>query len=132
MMQGRDAVGTILSIEDDQTTINILRIFLERCGYVFYGANSAVDGLEMAHEMQPDVIIMDLLMPEVSGWEAIEILKRDRDISHIPIIVLSALSNADAKRRAFEAGCDVYLSKPIRFDELKDYIDLVCAFSAAA
>ena len=122
-------MGIILSIEDDSTISNILRIFLERFGYRFYSATSAVAGLEMAYETNPDVIIMDLLMPEMNGWEVIERLREDSDI---PIIVLSALNDSDSKNRAFEAGADAYLTKPFRFDNLKDSIDDVFESPGAA
>lgn len=122
-------MGIILSIEDDSTISNILRIFLERFGYRFYSTTSAVAGLEIAYETNPDVIIMDLLMPEMDGWEVIE---RLREASDIPIIVLSALNDSDSKNRAFEAGADAYLTKPVRFDTLKDRIDDVFESSGAA
>jgi CheY-like chemotaxis protein len=123
-------MSTILSIEDDMTTMNILQLFLERFGYKFYGTTSAAAGLEMAHEAKPDVIIMDLLMPEISGWEAIERFKEDPYVSHIPIIVLSAFTDRDSKTRAFEAGADSYLTKPFRFYDLKGHIDDLIEFSA--
>jgi putative two-component system response regulator len=124
-------MGTILSIEDDMTTMNILRLFLERFDYEFYGATSAAAGLEMAHATKPDVIIMDLLMPEISGWEAIERLKGDSKVAHIPIIVLSALTDSASQTRAFEAGANSYLMKPFRFYDLKRRIDDLLELSAA-
>lgn len=113
---------TVLSIEDDPHHSRILSLFLEKLGYEVMAAASASEGLQLARQTTPAVIIVDLLLPEVDGWDFIETVKADAALSHIPVIVLSALSSGDAKKRAFDAGCDAYITKPIQLENLQEWL----------
>ena len=113
---------TIVSIEDDPHHSRILELFLQQLGFQVVSAANAEDGLRLARETLPDAIFVDLLLPETDGWEVIKSLKQDEALAPIPVIVLSALSANHAKQRAFEAGCNAYITKPIQLDVLRDWL----------
>jgi DNA-binding response OmpR family regulator len=113
-------VKTIVAIEDDPHHSRILGLFLTQLGFEMLATADAEEGLNAARENQPAAIIVDLLLPDIDGWELISIIRSDEALADIPIIVLSALSAGHAKKRAFEAGCDAYITKPIQIDDLKD------------
>ena len=113
---------TVLAIEDDPHHSRILGLFLDQLGFEMIAATSANEGLQLAQEVAPAVIIVDLLLPEIDGWDLIRALKSHAMLAHIPIIVLSALSAGHAKQRAFDAGCDAYITKPIQMDDLREWL----------
>jgi len=115
-------VKTVVAIEDDQHHSRILGLFLDQLGYDMLAVDTADEGMQLARESTPDAIIVDLLLPGIDGWELISRIKTDPELAHIPVIVLSALSAAHAKKRAFDAGCDAYITKPIQMDDLRDWL----------
>ena len=125
-------MARILCIDDNELGSNLVRLYLDRVHHESVHVGSGAEGLVKAREILPDVIIVDLMMPKVTldGWDTISALKNDHKLAHIPVIALSALSILQAKERAFEAGCDAYLSKPSTPAELKACIDEVLAKSA--
>ena len=124
-------MAKILCIDDNELGSTLVRLYLDRVQYESVHAGSGKEGLAKAREIKPDVIIVDLMMPKVTldGWDTISALKSDNELAHIPVIALSALSIFQAKARAFEAGCDAYLSKPSTPAELKACIEKVLAKS---
>ena len=122
---------TVLVVDDEPDSAEIVQALLEVYGAHVLTAANGRDGLEMIRRHRPRFVITDLTMPEMSGWEAIERLKDDRNVSHIPIIVLSALTDSASQTRAFEAGANSYLMKPFRFYDLKRRIDDLLELSAA-
>jgi DNA-binding response OmpR family regulator len=113
---------TVLAIEDDPHHSRILGLFLRQLGYEMIAAAGANDGLQLAREAVPAAIIVDLLLPEVDGWDVILAVKSDALLDKIPVIVLSALSAGHAKKRAFDAGCDAYITKPIQMEDLGEWL----------
>lgn len=116
-------MATILVIEDQLDTGALYRAILESAGYDVLRAISADKGIELAHELQPDLIVMDLLLPGMNGWEATSILKTDPQTEHIPIIAVTASTDAAARARASEAGCNDFIGKPFKPQDLLDIIE---------
>jgi len=102
----------ILVVEDQELNLDLLVQLLEDCYEVVTAADGA-SGIEMAHRLRPDAILMDLSLPVLDGWEAIRQLKASAELKHIPIIALTAHAMAGDEQRAQDCGCDDYLTKPI-------------------
>ena len=103
----------ILLVEDNVDNRSIYRVILEHAGYEVLEALDGEAGVEMARELMPDLILMDISIPKIDGWEATQILKADELTKHIPILALTAHALPRDRERAMEVGCDGYLSKPI-------------------
>jgi DNA-binding response OmpR family regulator len=100
----------VLTIDDDSDMTELLAILLRSQGFEVMTANNGTDGVEAARNECPDIVILDLLMPEVDGWTVCRTL---RTFSQIPIIVLSAIDNPGSVGSALDAGADDYLIKPV-------------------
>ena len=123
---------TILIVEDNEPSRDVLARRLERRGY---GVVVAVDGQQavaVARSAQPDLILMDLGLPVMDGWEATRQLKRDRSTRHMPIIVLSAHAMTTDRELAIAAGGDDFDTKPLRFPQLLEKIEFLLARGAVA
>ena len=103
----------ILLIEDHEDNRNIYRTILEHFGFRVLLASDGREGVSLAREGQPDLILMDISIPHIDGWEATKILKADPATSHIPIIALTAHALPEDRARAEAVGCDGYLTKPV-------------------
>jgi two-component system cell cycle response regulator DivK len=108
--------GRILVVEDNMDNYELVRFVLERAGYDVFLAVNGRDGVAAARFQKPDLILMDLTMPEMDGWLAAEKLKADDATKFIPLIALTAHTLPSERKRAIEAGCDGYVSKPIHMD----------------
>ncbi len=108
--------GRILVVEDNMDNYELVRFILERAGYDVFLAVNGRDGVAAARFQKPDLILMDLTMPEMDGWLAAEKLKADDATKFIPLIALTAHTLPSERKRAIEAGCDGYVSKPIHMD----------------
>ncbi|MDP4173972.1 MAG: response regulator [Bacteroidota bacterium] len=108
----------ILLIEDESPLSNNLKILLEEEGYKVYQAANGIDGIKLAHEEIPDLIISDIMMPGLDGYQVLEIFNSDRIISGIPFIFLSAKAEMENFRAGMQLGADDYLTKPIKAPEL--------------
>ena len=109
---------TILIVEDDAKNLTLLRDVLQVSGYSTIEATDGKQAIELARTKKPDLILMDIQMPEIDGLEATRILKMDTTTRNIPIIALTAFAMKGDKERVLEAGCDGYLIKPIDIKEL--------------
>jgi two-component system cell cycle response regulator DivK len=103
----------ILLIEDNEDNRIIYRSMLEFSGYEVLEAVDGQEGIDLARAELPQVILMDISLPVVDGWDATRILKADQNTKHIPIIAVTAHALASDQVKAFEAGCDSYLAKPV-------------------
>ena len=108
----------ILIIDDDPKNVVLVRDLLQVNGYSTNEATDGKEGVELAKANKPDLILMDIQMPEMDGLEATRILKTDAATRNIPIIALSSYAMMGDKERILEAGCDGYLSKPVDIKEL--------------
>ncbi|MEW5928581.1 MAG: response regulator [Gemmatimonadota bacterium] len=107
-----DSSKTVLLVEDNEDNRTVYRTILEHFGYEVIEARNGEDGVRMAREDRPDLILMDISIPLIDGWEATKILKGDPETSTIPIIALTAHALATDRAKAQEVGCDGYLAKP--------------------
>jgi CheY-like chemotaxis protein len=103
----------ILLVEDNEMNRDMLSRRLTRRGYEIVTAVDGLQGLSMASSETPDLILMDMDLPEIDGWEATRRLKSDSATNQIPIIALTAYAMAGDREKALEAGCDDYDTKPI-------------------
>jgi len=111
-----------LIVDDEERIINFLRTKLKASGYEVFTACNGVDALEQVHSQEPDLIVLDLLMPRMDGFE---FLKEVRNFSGVPVIILSAREADADKIRGLQLGADDYLPKPFNPDELVARIEAV-------
>ena len=104
---------SILLVEDNEDNRIIYATALRYAGYQVFEAITGTEGVAQARSHQPDLILMDISVPELDGWEATTILKADPATRHIPIIAVTAHALPGDEERSLEAGCDGYLAKPI-------------------
>jgi CheY-like chemotaxis protein len=107
------AASRVLLVEDNADNLALVRFLLERSGYTVIEAYNGLQGLELARKERPDLILMDLSLPELDGWAAAERLKQDEQTASIPLLALTAHTLPGDRKRALESGFDGYISKPI-------------------
>jgi DNA-binding response OmpR family regulator len=103
----------ILVVDDDQDTVAILARHLEREGFVPIEANSGAQCLKMVHENEVDVILLDLMMPEMDGFQVVKALRDDPVTAEIPIIMITARDDLDARAEGMRLGVSDFLAKPV-------------------
>ena len=108
----------ILVVEDNEMNRDMVGRRLQRRGYDVVVAVDGQEGIDMAHSEDPDLILMDMSLPVLNGWEATRQLKQDKRTRGIPIIALTAHAMASDRESAIEAGCDDYDTKPLEFSRL--------------
>ncbi len=111
-------MSTILYVEDNEDNVYMLVRRLRRHGFEVIVARDGAQGIEAARRERPDVVLMDLSLPVLDGWEATRRLKGAVETRSIPVIALSAHAMAGERERALEAGCDDYDTKPVDLDRL--------------
>jgi two-component system cell cycle response regulator DivK len=109
---------TILIVEDNEMNRDMLSRRLERKGFAVLIAVDGTTGLEVARIERPDLVLMDMSLPIMDGWEATRRMKADEALRHIPVIALTAHAMANDRDKALEAGCDDYDTKPIELPRL--------------
>lgn len=121
--------NTILLVEDNEDNLAIYRTILAYGGFTVIEAVDGEEGIERARRDQPSLILMDISIPKIDGWQATRTLKLDRSTMHIPIVALTAHALASDREEAFKAGCDGYLAKPVEprrvLEEVRRILDLV-------
>jgi len=115
--------GSILIVEDNMDNYQLVRFVLERAGYDVFLAVNGRDGVSAARLQKPDLILMDLGMPEMDGWMATEKIKSDPITKSIPLYAITAHTLPRDRFRALQAGCDGYVSKPIHVQSFLEIID---------
>jgi CheY-like chemotaxis protein len=113
---------SILIVEDNEFSRDMLARRLERKGYQVLNALDGVEAIRVAQSRLPDLILMDLSLPVVDGWQAARQLKDAPDTCHIPVIALTAHAMAGDREKALQAGCDEYETKPLDFASLLEKI----------
>ncbi|MBW3553917.1 MAG: response regulator [Gemmatimonadetes bacterium] len=103
----------VLLVEDNEDNLVVYRTILEHVGYEVIEARDGEEGVSRARSSNPDIILMDISIPKMDGWEATERLKGDQATSAIPIIALTAHALEEDRAKAMRAGCDGYLAKPV-------------------
>jgi two-component system cell cycle response regulator DivK len=122
---GMEAKGAarILLVEDNELNRDMLSRRLQRKGYEVLMALDGRQAVDQATQLQPDLILMDIDLPVISGWEATRILRQQTGTAAIPIIALTAHALTTDRDRALEAGCDEYQSKPVDFPALLEKME---------
>ena len=120
----------LLLVEDNEMNRDMLTRRLERKGYEITTAVDGAEGVQKAKSENPDLILMDLSLPNVDGWEATRMLKASPETKHIPVIALTSHAMAGDRDRSLEAGCDEYDTKPVDFYRLLSKIELLLSRDA--
>ena len=116
-------MAKLLYVEDNEDNIYMLQSRLERRGFSVVVATDGEQAVEMALAERPSLIIMDLSLPKVDGWEATRRLKANEHTRQIPVVALSAHAMVGDRESALDAGCDDFDTKPVEFQRLLDKID---------
>ncbi len=119
----------ILIVDDDLDTLKLVGLILQRHGYDIVAANGGLPALQKAAAERPDIILLDLMMPDLDGYEVTRRLRADTSLAHIPIIMFTAKTMLDDKVAGFEAGADDYLTKPTHPSELIAHVKALLARS---
>ena len=115
-------MATVLIIEDHPANMKLATFLLKNAGHEVLTAVDAETGLTLARAEQPDLILMDIQLPGMDGLAATSNLKKDPGTAAIPIIALTAMAMKDDQAKTMEAGCDAYITKPLRYKDLYDAI----------
>lgn len=116
----------VLIVEDNELNMKLFRDLLHAHGYATLETRNGLEALDLARDRRPDLILMDIQLPEVSGLEVIKWLKDDDDLSCIPVIAVTAFAMKGDEQRIRQSGCESYLSKPI---SLRLFIETVRRFA---
>ena len=114
----------ILIVEDDARNLKLMRALLTVSGYHIVGAQDGRQGVATAREENPDLILMDMQLPVLSGFDAVRALKADPQTRHIPVIAVTALAMKGDRERVLDAGADGYVSKPVRLEDVLEQIGM--------
>jgi DNA-binding response OmpR family regulator len=121
-MKGGAAMKTILIIEDEQTISRVLAVYMKHEGYEVAQAFDGREGLQAFTEHQPDLVLLDVMLPGMNGWD---VLKEIREISSCPVIMLTALGDIDYRLKGLNQGADDYISKPFVGEEVAARVNAV-------
>lgn len=113
---------SVLVVDDEPQARSMMRLILVRAGYEVLEAKDGYEALEAVHQRLPDLMILDIMMPGIDGFAVCEKLRADGKTADLPVIVLSAKTDADSIKRGFEVGATKYLTKPVSPDELTRHV----------
>lgn len=112
-MNQNDQLKTVLLVEDNEDNLVVYRTILEHVGFRVIEARDGEEGVNRARQFLPNLILMDISIPKIDGWEATQRLKSAEETRNIPIIALTAHALEEDRQKALQAGCDGYLAKPV-------------------
>ena len=115
-------VNTILIVEDNELNMKLFHDLLEAHGYKTLQTRNGIDAIALARKHRPDLIVMDIQLPEVSGLDVTKWLKEDDSLRHIPIVAVTAFAMKGDEERIREGGCEAYVSKPISVSRFLDTV----------
>lgn len=107
---------TVLIVEDNDLNLKLFRDLLSANGYKTVETKEGIEAISLTRNTMPDIILMDIQLPEISGLDITRKLKADPQIRHIPVIAVTAFAMKDDEDKIMQAGCEAYLSKPIAID----------------
>jgi CheY-like chemotaxis protein len=116
--------GIVLIVDDDEAVTGVINAVLGREGYSIHIARNGIDGLRMADEIRPNLILMDISMPDMDGYQATDQLKQNPSLKDIPIILLSSKTASEDDGRSFAKGAVYYVRKPFTGQQLRDLVSL--------
>jgi two-component system, cell cycle response regulator DivK len=114
---------TVMIVEDNELNMKLFHDLLESRGYDIIQTRNGMEALELARENMPDLILMDIQLPEVSGLVVTKWLKEDEDLAHIPVIAVTAFAMKGDEERILQGGCEGYISKPISVPHFLETIE---------
>lgn len=115
----------VLVVDDTKTLHSLIQVYLMGQGLEFVQACDGLEGLRLARAARPDLIITDVKMPMMDGFELCAAIRADPDLRAVPIVLLTALSDEASRRRGSEVGATAFLSKPVKVDELRSTVQRV-------
>ncbi len=122
------ATARVVCIEDEPEMIDLVKLILSRDGYEVFGARGGMEGLQLVEDIQPKLVLLDLMMPDMDGWEVYQRLKANPNTRHIPVIVLTARAQSIDKVLGLHiAKVDDYITKPFGPQELSKSVKKVIA-----
>lgn len=124
--------ASILAVDDNKVNLRIVSAALQQVGYQVHTAENGLQALEMAERLKPDVILLDISMPDIDGYEVCQRLRSNRETQHIPIMMLTAFSTVEDKIKGLEVGADDYLTKPFHTAELQARVKVLLRRSLQA
>jgi DNA-binding response OmpR family regulator len=116
-------MAKIMVVDDNQEFTTLYKEYLRMVGYEAVAENRSSNAMEQAYATQPDLILLDLMMPEPDGFQLCRMLRADPNFLRTPIIIVTALNDEDSRIVALGAGANDYLTKPFHIEELKKRID---------
>lgn len=116
----------ILLVEDNELNRDMLTRRLQRRGFICEQARNGLEAIDVAQSLLPDVIVMDMSLPIMDGWEATRQIKSQPATSHIPVIGLSAHAMVEDRMRGMKSGCEAYFTKPVDFEALIRTLETLC------
>jgi DNA-binding response OmpR family regulator len=122
---------TVLIIEDEEDAADMFAEMMRVSGYRVLKTSSSTPALTMMAAEKPDVVILDIMMPEISGLDILRQMRKDPELVNIPVVVVSAKSMPADIKHGMEAGASMYLTKPVGFTELKEAIERVLGGQSA-
>ena len=120
---------TILFVDDEKDLVRSAEIYLTGAGYDFHSAYDGIEALKKLEELTPDLIILDITMPRLNGWDVLRMLQQDPEKANIPVLVLTAHDRDAEKARGWELGATWYHAKPFSFEELLLIMERIIATS---
>jgi DNA-binding response OmpR family regulator len=114
---------TVVIVDDEPTMVDLLTTFLAMKGFEVHGAYSGADGLRAVEQVKPHVLLLDLMLPDIDGFEVCRRLRSAPASATLPIVIISARTESEAIQRAMRAGADAYMTKPLRLPELLEKIE---------
>jgi len=117
--------ATVLIIDDEPEITEIVDVFLSNAGYTVVAENTALDGIKTAKKIRPAVILLDIMMPGMDGYEVCNELKADAVTADIPVIFLTGKDSRDDSGRSFQVGGDLFVKKPFSCERLLEIVKIV-------
>jgi len=116
-------MAKVMVIDDDEDFTKLYKASLLAAGYEATAVNQSTAAIELAYLVKPDIFVIDIMMPDIDGFQLSRMIREDPVLRHTPIIIVTALTDLDSKMVAVGAGANDYLAKPFRMDDLKARID---------
>ncbi|MBU0680144.1 MAG: response regulator [Proteobacteria bacterium] len=129
-MLEKQSSPVIMIVDDEPVSLKLLRAFLERCGFTMFVATGGEEALVKIKEIRPDIILLDIMMPVLDGYETCRLLKANEEWRDIPIIFVTALTKLEDKVKGFDVGAVDYVTKPFQHEEVlarvNTHLNLAC------
>ncbi len=122
----------VLVVDDEEDVLDVLRLVLSKSGYEVLTAGSGMDGLMRAQSDHPDVILLDIMMHQMDGWEVLKLLKLDEQTHPIPVVILSARVEPKDKIRGLQEGAIDYVTKPFAVREILEKLEAILKSAGGA